>query len=77
MACAENLFCKRYQSVRLETTVSSKNFTFSFSEIVVVYRHPASHEGRTRRHDTRGGDAVDVKMLPDERHRCGREIVWS
>src|SRR3569833_1524636 len=41
--------------------------------------HPASpRRGVARdRHDTRGGDAVDVEMQPGERHRHGREIVWS
>ncbi len=29
------------------------------------------------RHDMRGGDAMDVRLRPDEPHRHVREIVWS
>jgi hypothetical protein len=62
-----------------------KYFSFVYSEIMVFCRHPASlQRGVARdRHDTRGGDAVDVTALAgvifcaDEQGGYGREIVWS
>jgi hypothetical protein len=51
---------------------------FRFSGIRDCIRASASSRGRTRdRHDTRGGMRWTLMMPPDERHRCGREIVWS
>jgi hypothetical protein len=61
------------------------NFYLSyFRKSCITTRILLRREGRTRgRHDTWGGDAVDVTALAsvilhaDEQGGCGREVVWS
>ncbi|WP_407156952.1 hypothetical protein [Bradyrhizobium sp. STM 3557] len=77
-----NQYCERFQREEHDPRLLTKYFYFFFSEFVIVYPYPASTRGAYRdRHDTRGGDAVDVKRrsahAPTNDAFTDGEVVWS
>jgi hypothetical protein len=69
---------------RSSAPFGSKFYFLFFRSHVYPPPIPPQREGRTRgRHETRGGEAVDVSgcsvalASADEQSRCGREVVWS
>jgi hypothetical protein len=84
LPASKNYFRKPPQSDHCHAAMPGKHFSFVFSEIVLVCRHPVSAGGACRdRHDARGGDAVAVRARSiliqgaDERVRADGEVVWS
>jgi hypothetical protein len=51
----KTIFANRFNPITLVKPVGEKYSCFVFSENVVLYAHPASQEGRTRRHERGGG----------------------
>ena len=80
----KNSFRVRGQRDSLSVALMRKYFTFAFSEIVIVCRHPASSKRGVRAIVTirgvRGAVGASGRSVfnhADERIRCAREVVWS
>ncbi len=84
-ACATKLICRVVSTGSRLPRLPRRKFSFRvFGNCVTPPRIPPQREGRSRgRHETRGGEAVDVSgcsvalASADEQFRCGREVVWS
>jgi hypothetical protein len=78
----KNSFYEHHQADCLFTLIMLENFSFVFSENVVLCSRPASARGAYRdRHDTRGGmrwprHVAACALHADERHGADGEVVW-
>ena len=80
IASAKAHFASQFKLIASIIT-TGQDFTFLFSEFMLILSHPVSIRGAYRdRHDTRGGDAVAVvhqALWRDDWWGADGEIVWS